>query len=223
MNSGREFQTAGTKTEGSSTKNLKREVRTCQQRYVKRMQHPRGIVWMKVREMYCGILLWQRQAILYWILAFIGSQQSILNSDVACACLGLQKTSKASWFCMHLSFFSLLLRRSARKGLQQPNLESMKETASLVTASVERKEWIFPILCNWQNRIWHRCVICAATESVSSTHSQRCLSLSLPTADMSAVRGSLHYSWASWSRGFVYFLANGVCLAECSKQFFNKF
>ena len=49
------------------------------------------------------------------------------------------------------------------------------------------------------------------------------LSLSLPTADMSAVRGSSHYSWASWSRGFVYFLANGVCLVECSKQFFNKF
>ena len=49
------------------------------------------------------------------------------------------------------------------------------------------------------------------------------LSLSLPTTDMSAVRGSSHYSWASWSRGFVYFLANGVCLAECSKQFFNKF
>ena len=49
------------------------------------------------------------------------------------------------------------------------------------------------------------------------------LSLSLPTADISAVRGSSHYSWASWSRGFVYFLANGVCLAECSKQFFNKF
>ena len=49
------------------------------------------------------------------------------------------------------------------------------------------------------------------------------LSLSLLTVDMSAVRGSSHYSWASWSRGFAYFLANGVCLAECSKQFFNKF
>ena len=49
------------------------------------------------------------------------------------------------------------------------------------------------------------------------------LSLSLPTADISAVWGSWHYSWASWSRGFVYFLANGVRVAECSKQFFNKF
>ena len=56
-----------------------------------------------------------------------------------------------------------------------------------------------------------------------SAKGQDGLSLSLPTADISAVRGSSHYSWASWSRCFVYFLANGVCLAECSKQFFNKF
>ena len=49
------------------------------------------------------------------------------------------------------------------------------------------------------------------------------LSLSLPTADMSTVQGSSHYSWASWSRGFVYFLANGVCLAECSSNFSTSF
>ena len=45
--SGSEFQTVGPKTERSFPKGLKREVRNCQQRGVKRAQRPRGTIWMK--------------------------------------------------------------------------------------------------------------------------------------------------------------------------------
>ena len=45
--SGSEFQTVGPKTERSFAKGLKREARNCQQGDVKRVQRPRGTVWMK--------------------------------------------------------------------------------------------------------------------------------------------------------------------------------
>ena len=43
----------------------------------------------------------------------------------------------------------------------------MRETASLLAASVDGKEHIFPILRNWQKTLQHKCLICASMESVS--------------------------------------------------------
>ena len=49
----------------------------------------------------------------------------------------------------------------------------MRETASLLAASAERKGRILPYLRNWQKRIRHRYLICTPMESVSSTKTPR--------------------------------------------------
>ena len=156
--SGWEFQTVGPKTE----KDLFPKVLNELSARVRTAQRPRRTVWIrKVKYMvaYCSDRYTEnRQAILYWILAFTGSQWSVLNSAVALACMDLEDKSG----CMILYVLKLIQLLSgipARRELQKSNLERNSKFVGRISgqAGVD-----FPILGNWQNKIWHKYLICTS-------------------------------------------------------------
>ena len=81
--------------------------------------------------------------------------------------------------CVLLLFIDIVQHNWAclawKSAIEIKSLLLLKETASLLAASVERKGRILPYLRNWQKRMWHRSLICTSMESVSSINTPRFL------------------------------------------------
>ena len=78
---------------------------------------------------------------------------------------------------MRLSLYSYLSAIPSRRELQLSNLELMRETASLLNSisGQEGADFFSQFLRNWQNKMRHKCLICASMEDVSSQSKPRFL------------------------------------------------
>ena len=110
----------------------------------------------------------------------------------------------------------------------------MRETASLLAASVDRKERIFAILRNRQNKMRHKYLLCASMDSVSSKGKPRFLTdwengISQPEIDIGARLGMtllnldlVPMAISSVLSSFIFNLLSPICSATSSIQSFKQ-
>ena len=161
----------GPKTEKYlNPKGLKREARNCQQRGVKTAQHPRGTIWMKkVRNIRWHTFLidtLKTETSNFLLNPSLHWKPVECSEQCCCICMPGLTEDKSSYMILYvLMLIQFVVRDTSKKRIAVSNLERMRETASLLAASVDRKKRIFPIRRSWQNKMRHEYLICACMDS----------------------------------------------------------